>query len=211
MRVTRRCRYLPASQPPASLLSWDGGYGVSGELKQLPSVFWVTGLSGAGKSSFARALVERLRNQGESVVLLDGDDLREVFGAVDDNELNFGRQRRLALGMKYAHLCRIISAQGLIVVIATISLFRELHSWNRANLPGYFEVYLNVPLEELRRRDSKGIYKRFDAGILKNVVGLDLEVDEPEAADWTAAFEEGKGVQILVDDMLKYMCERGLW
>jgi adenylylsulfate kinase-like enzyme len=149
---------------------------------------WITGLSGAGKSTLAHEVVAKLRVSGEAVVMLDGDELREVFGAVAANANNHGREGRLALAMQYAHLCRVIAAQGLTVVIATISLFREVHAWNRANLPGYFEVYLKVPLEELRRRDPKGIYRRFDAGELAHVAGLDLPIDEPESADWIVEF-----------------------
>lgn len=81
------------------------------------------------------------------MILLDGDELREVFGAAAENARNHGREGRLALAMQYAHLCRVIAGQGLTVVIATISLFREVHEWNRANLPGYFEAYLKVPIE----------------------------------------------------------------
>lgn len=153
---------------------------------------WITGLSAAGKSTLAAALVTLLRKDGKNVILLDGDELREVFGATAISADNHDRQVRLALAMQYAHLCRILSAQGFIVVIATISLFREVHRWNRENLPGYFEVYLDVPLDELRRRDPKGIYRRFDAGDLVNVAGLDLQVDKPEAANWVVAFETGQ-------------------
>lgn len=165
-------------------------------------VVWITGLSGAGKSTLAHEVVAHLRTKGESVVMLDGDELREVFGAVAANAQNHGREGRLALAMQYAHLCRVIAAQGLTVVIATISLFREVHAWNRSNLPGYFEVYLKVPVEELRRRDPKGIYRRFDAGELTHVAGLDLAIDEPEAADWVVEFESEKNVAELVEDLL---------
>ena len=165
-------------------------------------VIWVTGLSGAGKSTLAVALSERLRSNGEAVVMLDGDQLREVFGSATVNELNHGREGRLALSMQYAHLCQIIAKQGLTVVIATISLFREVHAWNRANLPGYFEVYLKVPIEELRRRDPKGIYRRFDTGELAHVAGLDLPVDEPEAADWIVVFDPERPVAVLAENLL---------
>lgn len=167
------------------------------------AVVWITGLSGAGKSTLAHEVVTRFRAAGESVVMLDGDELREVFGAVAANAQNHGREGRLALAMQYAHLCRVIAAQGLTVVIATISLFREVHTWNRAHLPGYFEVYLKVPVDELRRRDPKGIYRRFDAGELTHVAGLDLPIDEPEAADWVAEFAPGKDVSTLAEDLLK--------
>jgi adenylylsulfate kinase len=104
-------------------------------------VFWITGLSGAGKSTFASELARRLRETDNFIVVLDGDELREVFGSSAASAENHGRLRRIALARQYAHLCRIISNQGATVVIATISLFREIHSWNRENLPGYFEIY----------------------------------------------------------------------
>ncbi|MFJ2321800.1 MULTISPECIES: adenylyl-sulfate kinase [unclassified Pseudomonas] len=165
-------------------------------------VIWITGLSGAGKSTLARELVARLRTEGRSVVMLDGDELREVFGAAAANSQNHGRDGRLALAMQYAHLCRMIAAQGQTVVIATISLFREVHAWNRAHLPGYFEVYLKVPVEELRRRDPKGIYRRYDAGELHNVAGLDLTIDEPQAADWLVEFDPQRSRQTLAEDLI---------
>ncbi|MGF6090698.1 adenylyl-sulfate kinase [Pseudomonas sp. 18173] len=171
-------------------------------------VVWITGLSGAGKSTLAREFVARLRGQGHSVVLLDGDELRDVFGAATANVQNHGREGRLALAMQYAHLCKVIAAQGHTVVIATISLFREVHVWNRAHLPGYFEVYLKVPVQELRRRDPKGIYRRFDAGELHNVAGLDLLIDEPDAADWVVEFEAHRCVQILTDNLLDRFYKR---
>ena len=171
-------------------------------------VIWITGLSGAGKSTLAHEVVARLRSSGEAVVMLDGDELREVFGAVALNLKNHGRESRLALAIQYAHLCRILVQQGLTVVIATISLFKEVHSWNRGNLPGYFEVYLKVPVEELRRRDPKGIYRRFDAGELTDVAGLDVPIDEPEAADWMAEFAQGRTVGVLTDELLNKLIEK---
>jgi adenylylsulfate kinase-like enzyme len=166
-------------------------------------VLWITGLSGAGKSTLARAVTERLRARGWPVVLLDGDELREVFGATAANAESHGREGRLALALQYAHLCRVVANQGLSVVIATISLFREVHTWNRANLPGYFEVYLKVPVEELRRRDPKGIYRRFDSGELSNVAGLDLPIDEPEYADIVADFASGQTIEVLVNRLIE--------
>jgi adenylylsulfate kinase len=173
-------------------------------------VVWITGLSGAGKSTLAQAFVDGLRSHGHSVVLLDGDELRDVFGATAANTKNHGREGRLALALQYAHLCRVIAAQGHTVVIATISLFSEVHAWNRTHLPGYFEVYLKVPVAELRRRDPKGIYRRFDAGELDNVAGLDLPIDEPDAADWVVEFDPDRSIQTLTDNLLHHFLKRKL-
>ena len=173
--------------------------------KKLPEgeVIWITGLSGAGKSCLANEIVFRLRDLRRDVVFLDGDELREVFGKSTVNVNNHEREIRLALALQYSKLCQILANQGLIVVIATISLFKEIHAWNRANLPGYFEIYLNVPIEELRRRDPKGIYQGFYAGNLKDVAGLDLKIDEPEMVDWHVHFQPNKSVEDLAEDFFK--------
>ena len=145
----------------------------------MSQVVWITGLSGAGKTTLAQAIVKHLRDNGQDVIFLDGDELRDILNRPLNNVQSHDRESRLALAMQYAQLCRMLAMQGFIVVIATISLFKEIHSWNRKNLPGYFEVYIKVPLAELRRRDPKSIYQRFNSGEIKNVAGLDLKIDEP--------------------------------
>ena len=172
------------------------------------TVIWITGLSGAGKTTLSNATTSKLRSCGETVVHLDGDELRAVFGAVAANAQNHDREGRLALAMQYARLCRVLADQGLTVVIATISLFKAVHAWNRENLPGYFEVYLKTPVEELRRRDPKGIYRRFDAGALTNVAGLDLPVDEPECADLMIEFVHGQMPAALAEELIAALKRR---
>ncbi|NJB66722.1 adenylylsulfate kinase [Desulfobaculum xiamenense] len=168
-------------------------------------VIWITGLSGSGKSTLAGEVVRRLREQGKVAVLLDGDELRDALGRSDLGSVNHGRDARLELALRYGRLCRLVASQGVLVVIATISLFHEVHAWNREHLPEYFEVYLDVPLAELRRRDPKGIYSRFDAGELDNVAGLDLPVDEPENPDWVAQFMPGRSVAELADELFNHL------
>ena len=145
-------------------------------------VIWITGLSGAGKTTLAIELVNRLRVTVSKTIFLDGDELRKIFDS-DISELDeYSRDSRLAMAFKYANLCKMLYSQGFSVVVATISMFDEIYEWNRQNITNYFEVFLKVPLVELRRRDPKSIYKRFDQGDLKNVAGLDLSVDQPLSA-----------------------------
>lgn len=171
-------------------------------------VCWITGLSGAGKSTLSEELVRRLRGGGQSFVYLDGDGLRAIFGAVSANDKNHGREGRLALALQYSRLCNMLSKQGFNVIIATISLFKEVHQWNRENISNYYEVFLDVPVEELRRRDPKGIYKKFDLGTLSNVAGLDLEIDVPKKADLTINFEPSFTVSKMADELIKQLRKR---
>lgn len=168
-------------------------------------VIWITGLSGAGKSTLARSLTSKLRATGAPVAILDGDELRAAMGAVSSE--NHGRTERLALARRYAALCKLLAEQGLTVVIATISMFAEIHAANRAELPGYFEVYLKVPLSELKRRDTKGIYQRYESGELHNVAGRDLAVDEPMDAHFIAVFRPDLSTADLADQIMRRLGE----
>lgn len=138
-------------------------------------VYWLTGLSGAGKTTVARAVARRLREQGRSTVLLDGDVLREIF----PRGVETGLEARRTLAGGYSRLCRELANQGLDVVCATISMFHDVRAWNRAHISRYVEVFLRVPREELQRRDPKGIYARLAAGTETNVMGFDAPAEWP--------------------------------
>ena len=166
-------------------------------------VFWITGLSGAGKTTLGRELWSRLRAAGRPVTFLDGDALRAVIA--EDLDHSAGDRRRSA--MRNARLCRLLAEQGTDVVCATISLFHEVQRWNRENIPGYREIYLRVPIDELRRRDSKGIYARAQRGDTRDVVGLDVPAEAPEAPDLVLDNYGALDVATAVDRILA-ACDR---
>jgi adenylylsulfate kinase len=142
------------------------------------SVLWITGLSGAGKTTIAHRVWATLRARGVPAIYLDGDVLRAMLGAVEAHSL----EQRRALAHTYGRICAELAGQGFTVICATISMFHDVRRWNRGHLPGYQEVYLRVPVAELTRRDAKGLYARAAQGT-GNMMGLDLPIEEPLAPD----------------------------
>src|SRR5580658_2143788 len=164
---------------PHMLAQFSPRQGPTGTEASPGRVYWITGLSGAGKTTVGKELWRRLRAVGRAAVLLDGDAVREVIA----EDLGHTTANRRKSAMRNARLCRLLSAQGIDVICPTISLFHEVHRWNRANIPGYCEIYLRVPMDELRRRDPKGIYAAAHRGELRDVVGLDVPAELPESPD----------------------------
>jgi cytidine diphosphoramidate kinase len=142
-------------------------------------VIWITGLSGAGKTTLAKALVDELSERTHPV-LVDGDQIRELFAS----DLGFDEaSRRVQIG-RIQRLAKWLSDQGHMVVVAALYSHPDLLAWNRQNLRGYFEVYLDLPLSEVRKRDSKGLYTAALGGDLINVVGVDIRWLAPERPDF---------------------------
>ena len=162
------------------------------------AVVWLCGLAGSGKSTLARALREKLCAKFDNVIYLDGDELRELLGS-----FAYDKNGRVQVALSYARLAKFLSKQGQIVIVSTISLFREVYEFNRANLQNYFEIFIECDFDELKRRDQKGLYTgalsalarlekngananvnaanadKSNVANMPNVVGVDIPYDTP--------------------------------
>ena len=143
------------------------------------TVWWITGLSGAGKSTVSRLVRNGLSASGRPALLLDGDVIRDVLGETGAHD----PEDRRRLAMTYGRLARELAGQGFDAVCATISMFHAVRAWNRDHIPSYREIYLRVPLLELERRDSQGLYARARDGEGGHVVGVDVPFEEPRCPD----------------------------
>ena len=138
------------------------------------TVYFFTGLSGAGKTTIGGLFYQRLKATKPNVVLLDGDEIRVAFG----EDVGYTNDERLRWAGRIFRVCKLLSAQGIDVVVCSIAMYESVRRWNRENIPNYKEIYIKVSKNTLMQRNQKGLYT---AG--KNVVGIDLPFDEPKSPD----------------------------
>ena len=160
--------------------------------------YWVTGLSATGKTTLSSLLVTHLRSLGKTVIYLDGDDLRQVLA-----DQTYTRKERIALAMRYARLCKLLSEQGIDVVIAVIGMFKEVYKWNRENIVNYIEIFIDTPLSELKKRDPKKLYRDVELGVIKNVAGIDLKIDIPSNPDIHLQWSEKSTIDSMFNELVK--------
>lgn len=143
------------------------------------SVYWITGLSGAGKTTIGKLFYKKLKEKYPNTVFFDGDTLRKVFG----DDLGYTKEDRRKCAMRYSRLCAMLQEQGIHVVCCTISMFDSVRDWNRENICNYVEIYVKVSMETLQKRDQKGLYSGMTKEKQKEVVGIHLDVEEPKHPD----------------------------
>lgn len=138
------------------------------------TVYFFTGLAGAGKTTIGGLFYRRLRERKPNVFLADGDQVRSIFG-----RSGYSTEARMDAARRGFRLWRELAEQGIDVVVCSIAMYDEIRAWNRGNIENYKEVYIKVTRETLYRRDQKGLY----SSGRKEVVGVDLPFDEPQTAD----------------------------
>ncbi len=168
-------------------------------------VYWITGLSGAGKTTIGKIVYEELRKKHPNTVFLDGDTLREVFGGV----FGYEEKERKQCAMCYARLCSMLEKQDINVVCCTISMFHSVREWNRQHIPNYCEIYVKVSWKTLQERNQKGLYSDMGNGEEKPVVGIQIEFEEPIQPDIVLINDGKKSPKEQAQEILAYVNETG--
>mgnify|MGYP000618477547 CR=1 FL=1 len=143
-------------------------------------VIWITGLSGAGKTTIAHELGKQLREAKQPCLILDGDMARQ---AIADPNVKYDPESRLIGAMRICRLAKVLEQENIWVIVSTMSLIEEVFQWNRSNFKNYFEVYIKVDIEILKQRDAKNLYSLAAKGDISDVVGIHHPTQEPKTSD----------------------------
>lgn len=169
----------------------------------MAKVYWITGLSGAGKTTIGKLVYEKIKEKHPNTVFLDGDTLRQVFGG----DLGYGREDRRQCAMRYARLCSMLEEQDINVVCCTISMFHSVREWNRKHIQNYQEIYVKVSWETLQQRNQKGLYSGVKVGDEQPVVGIDMEYEEPLCPDLVLQNDGQKTPEEQAQTILSCVCK----
>jgi adenylylsulfate kinase len=145
-------------------------------------IVWLVGLSGAGKTTIARELHRQWQTRDPATVLIDGDEIREIFKH-DQNPAAYTLAGRRINGERIAAMSAWLDAQGINAVVSILCIFPDILAANRNRYGGYFEVFVDAPLAALEARDGKGLYAAARAGKMPDVVGIDIPFPAPEQPD----------------------------
>jgi len=165
---------------------------------------WMTGLSGAGKSTIAGVLADELRAQGRKVEILDGDIVRENLS----KGLGFSKEDRDTNILRIGFVAHLLSRNGVVAITAAISPYRDIRDQNRALIGDFVEVYAKCTIEELTRRDVKGLYEKALRGEIQNFTGISDPYEEPLNPEVVVDTEK-ESVEESLEKILGYLESKG--
>ena len=157
-------------------------------------VFWITGLSGSGKTTIAEKIKSNISNKYGPTVIVSGDDLRKMF-----NFKKFSRKDRLIYALIYGEFCKCITDNKINVILSTVSLFYKVRKWNRSNINNYIEIYIQSDINKIIKLRKKKIYHKSKGG---NVVGITIKPEFPKRPDIIIKNDFKKKTNDLANDLI---------
>jgi adenylylsulfate kinase-like enzyme len=137
-------------------------------------LFWITGLSGSGKTSLAEKILDFVRKNYGPTIILSGDDLRSTF-----NYKKFDKKSRLKYALSYSKFCKAITDQNINIIFSTVSMYHQVRFWNKKNIKNYLEIYIETDIKKLIKNKKKSFYR----AKLINIVGKNIKAELPKKPD----------------------------
>ncbi|MBX9829324.1 MAG: sulfate adenylyltransferase subunit CysN [Xanthobacteraceae bacterium] len=174
---------------------------------QRPAVVWFTGLSGAGKSTIANIVEQKLHAAGHHTMMLDGDNVRHGL----NRDLGFTEADRVENIRRVGEVAKLMAESGLVVLCSFISPYRAERDMVRGLVPDgeFIEVFVDTPIEECVRRDPKGLYAKAKAGQIKNFTGFDAPYEAPQTPE-VHLHTSGHQAEELAEQVVQAMTARGI-
>jgi bifunctional enzyme CysN/CysC len=178
----------------------------AGLKRQKPAILWFTGLSGSGKSTIANLVEKALAAEGRHTYLLDGDNVRHGL----NRDLGFTDADRVENIRRVGEAAKLFLDAGLIVLVSFISPFRSERRMARELVEAgeFIEIFVDTPLDICIARDPKGLYRKAQAGAIKNFTGIDSPYEAPEQADLTIKTVEA-APEAHAETVLRYLRQGG--
>ena len=168
-------------------------------------IVWIIGLAGSGKSTVGLALYKQWKAMDSATVLLDGDEIREMFRH-DRGDKAYTVAGRKVNAERISQLCAWLDRQQINAVCCILSIFADGQDLNRETFSKYLEVYLEAPQDELEAR--RHLYREAREGKIKNVVGVDIPFTPPHAPDMTFdSSANGPGVKAIAEKIFARVLE----
>lgn len=140
-------------------------------------LFWVTGLSGSGKTTIAKKIKNDIESLYGPTLLISGDDVRRIF-----NFKEYSAKKRLNLVKKYCKLAQFITNQNINLIFAVVGMMDSIRNWNKKNIVNYVEIYVKSDLKKIIKIRKKKIYHQKNIG---DIVGLNIKPEYPKKPDIT--------------------------
>ena len=142
-------------------------------------VVWITGISASGKSTLGKFFFKKFKKENKNTIFFDGDEFRKIF----HNDIKYTLKDRDINAIRLTSLVKYVSDQKTNIIISANITSQKFRDWCKKNVKNYFEVFINTPMEILKKRDYKKLYKNALSGKIKNVVGVDIKFIKPKNPD----------------------------
>ena len=142
-------------------------------------VIWITGISASGKSTFGKYFFKKFKKIKKNTIFFDGDEFRKIF----HNDIKYTLRDRDINAIRLTSLVKYLSDQKTNLIVSANITSQKFRDWCKKNVKNYFEIFIDTPIEVLRKRDYKKLYKNAFSGKIKNVVGVDIKFIKPKKPD----------------------------